>query len=762
MDAAARRVLAVVATEGRISGLRIVADLRRVAAAALVVACFAQGARAERLWRPDDQMRFLWATVDPVLPDLVRQGFNAIITCTGPAYDQEKDAPVADLEAFCRKRRKRLDYIESLGLTLFEQPPYAHNRAMEERFPRVNRDGSPAKRKRNPDAANPEYQAIIRRAFETEARTIAGHPVVFGLQTSSEVHDSSQISLTAKTAADWKAYSGMDIPEYADKGPWPRVPPDWKFLVAKGQMDPSRVIPDDYPLLRFFRWVWKSGDGWSDYQRIAGDAYNGAAARRVATQYDPMLRTPASRTSIPDVDYLNHWEYPVPDPYSVCYIVSEEQSRVRGTRRSIMTMIQAIVYRSTVAPKGEHPANEPAWTKEFPTTSHPTTPADVLQEAIWSVFARKTDAIGFHGWCALYDGMIINLRHDLDRYQCADPTAIKTIGRLFHEVGGPLGPLFKALPERQMEVAVLESDAAQFFNGTLWSSSLRGTKTDVGNLAVMANLNPQTLLEEEIAAEGVPASVKVLLMPSCDVMTESGVRAVRAFQSRGGRVITDGRLVPVIRPDGIVKTVEAAWKEKDSDHDDGVSDPAKDASLRMWLVHQAAARLKKESGLVPFADTDNPSIFTWTRTCGSADYVFAINDNRTFGDYLGPWKRICDKGAPGAGTVVVNRPAGAVYDLVRHEPAPFTVEGGKTCIKVEYETNDGRVFMVAAAPLRPLSVSHDGGRLVVTSPDRDVMIPIQVKVGGGRVFYGVVADGRYETAVDSGGSVRVVNLATGE
>ncbi len=733
-----------------------------VAISAQAFLCLAEETKVERLWRPDDQMRFLWATVDPILPDLVRQGFNTIITCTGPAYDLEKDAPVPDLDKFCEKRKKRLDFIQSLGLTLFEQPPYAHNQAMDKRFMRVNRDGSPAKRKRNPDAANPEYQAIIRRAFEAEARTIAGHPVVFGLQTSSEVHDSSQISLTAKTAADWKAFSGMDIPEYADKGDWPRVPPHWKLLVAKGQMDPSRIIPDDYPLLRFFRWVWQTGDGWKDYQRIAGDAYNKAATRRVVTQYDPLLRTPASRTSFPDVDYLNHWEYPMPDPYSVCYTVSEEQSRVRYTKQSLMTMIQAIAYRSAVAPKDEHPANEPAWTKEFPNTSYPTTPADILQEAIWSAFARKTDAIGFHGWCALYDGMIINLRHDLDRYQCADPTAIKTIGRLFNEVGIPLGPLFKALPERHMEVAVLESDAAQFFNNTLWSSSLRGTKTDVGNLAVMANLNPQTLLEEEIAANGVPASVKVLLMPQCDVLTESGVRAVRAFQSRGGRILADERLVPSIRPDGALKTVEAAWKEKEFDHDDGVADPAKDASLRMRLVYETAAKLKAAAGVVPFADTDTPSIFTWTRSCGSADYVFAINDNRTFGLYMGPWKRLCDKGAPNAGTVVVDRPAGAVYDLVRHVPVPFSAEGGKTRIRVKYETNDGRLFMVAAAPLKPLAVSRDGGRLVVTSQDCDVMIPIQVKVGEGRAFYGVVANGRYETSVDASMPVRVVNLATGQ
>ena len=175
----------------------------------------AAAAKPARLWRQDDQMRFVWATVDPILPDLVKQGFNTIITCTGPAYDLEKDAPVANLDKFCEKRKKRLDFIQSLGLTLFEQPPYAHNPAMDARFPRVNRDGSLAKRKKNPDAANPEYQAIIRRAFEAEAKTIAGHPVVFGLQTSSEVHDFSQISLTEKTAADWNPCAGTDICDFS-------------------------------------------------------------------------------------------------------------------------------------------------------------------------------------------------------------------------------------------------------------------------------------------------------------------------------------------------------------------------------------------------------------------------------------------------------------------------------------------------------------------------------------------------------------------
>ena len=61
--------------------------------------------KCARLWRSDDQMRFLWATVDPILPDLVKQGFNTVITSTGVAYDLEKDAPVPNMDKFCAKRK---------------------------------------------------------------------------------------------------------------------------------------------------------------------------------------------------------------------------------------------------------------------------------------------------------------------------------------------------------------------------------------------------------------------------------------------------------------------------------------------------------------------------------------------------------------------------------------------------------------------------------------------------------------------------------
>ena len=169
-----------------------------------------------------------------------------------------------------------------------------------------------------------------------------------------------------------------------------------------------------------------------------------------------------------------------------------------------------------------------------------------------------------------------------------------------------------------------------------------------------------------------------------------------------------------------------------------------------------------------YVESDNKYVFLRTRTYGAADYVFAINDKRDFGDYVGPWRRIMDKGMPNEATVKVNRKAGAVYDLVRHQAVPFSVEGGKTLIPVKYETSDGRLLMVAPRPLGPLKfktrVVEGGVKVAVLSPDADVMIPIKITSATSKPFYGVVYGGKWMRMVKgaSADSVKFTNLADGK
>ena len=129
------------------------------------------------------------------------------------------------------------------------------------------------------------------------------------------------------------------------------------------------------------------------------------------------------------------------------------------------------------------------------------------------------------------------------------------------------------------------------------------------------------------------------------------------------------------------------------------------------------------------------------RTFGSADYVFAINDKRKAGDYIGQYGLCFEDGMPNKGMVTVNRATGAVYDLVRHCAVPFTSVGGKTKIPVEFTTCDGRLLLMTRAPLAPLVASRNGDEIVVTTPDIDVIIPIVMEVRGSKPYYAVVRNG---------------------
>ena len=189
---------------------------------------------------------------------------------------------------------------------------------------------------------------------------------------------------------------------------------------------------------------------------------------------------------------------------------------------------------------------------------------------------------------------------------------------------------------------------------------------------------------------------------------------------------------------------------------------------RKWRARAAALAKTCRQWAPAYVETDNQWMFLRTRTYGSADYVFAINDKRDFGDYVGPWRRIMEKGVPNEATVTIRRKAGAVYDLVRHEAVPFSVEGDKTLVPVKYETSDGRLLMVVDRPLGPLKfktrVAEGGVKVAVISPDADVMIPIKVTSATGKPFYGVVQGGKWMRMVKgaSADSIKVTNLADGK
>ena len=695
----------------------------------------------------EDQYRYFWSGP---WQEFVDAGFNMPAEFLGRDSDFANRKLVhPDLPA---ERQKRIDRSRAAGIGYAERMAVVCDAYLSRQWPIVNRDGS--RTPPYPDATNPEcYEAMLEMTRKAAA-TIPDDPVVSVVHVNSEVRDNARPSFTPELKRLYaKASGGREVPPEVQNRQAPH------FRQIKG-FPVSRIVPEDDPLLSFFRWYWYDGDRWNSYSTDATRIYQDRQYP-MATMYDPIVRNPPIRGCGGKVTFGSQWVYVVPEPYNCSFSISEEQAMVKGhPGQGVWAMIQAITYRRECAP-GAPPegATAPAWYGKYPDCRYVSTPSDFMREAMWCLFSRQID-----GHCHYAYQALIPQPDPIDKktgkstrtpytYVCTDTNTYYVISELFHRIGEPLGPLLRAAPERPPQVAVLESFATYAFAHKASMSSTCQPIFDRGSIAVVASLQPYVLYEEDLAEKGIPDSVKVLLAPHCDVLAQKSFEAIRAWQLRGGVLIADANLPPALMRDYDYPAFARTGK----------------AATDAPAVRKAAAELRALvlKACVPYAGTSTDDIFTWVRSSGSADYVFAINDRRVAGDYVGQWGVIHEKGLPTSGAVTIERLSGAVYDLERHCAVPFTSEGGRTTVRVDLRPCDGAVLMATAAPLKPLKVIESetsvGCVVTVYAPEKDAMIPIEVTADGlKKPFYGVIKGGNWtHDFAGVKGGFRIRNLADG-
>ena len=144
----------------------------------------------------------------------------------------------------------------------------------------------------------------------------------------------------------------------------------------------------------------------------------------------------------------------------------------------------------------------------------------------------------------------------------------------------------------------------------------------------------------------------------------------------------------------------------------------------------------------PEADSSSPEIVVYSRRWNGTRYLFAINDHRTFGDYVGPWGLTMERGLPFEGEVSLadDGSVKAVYELSRGGEAAFTRADGRIAVPVTYATNDGRLFaflperIAAVAVEAPTSVrAGDAVRVTFSARDAagrpvEALLPAEIRL----------------------------------
>lgn len=623
----------------------------------------------------------MWGAGGEEIPRLKAIGFTHFIgmsALTADLWKEKRVMPPGDAE-YIKRNRRFLDDALVNGLEVIAGVSPATVLESDPANLRVGRDGKPYPRE-DICASIPEFAPFFRNVGAGVTEAYGDHPAFTMALVNTEVRDSSTPSFNAVDIENYRAFSGGDIPSEAGF----RGGVEWRKLK---DFPENRVIPDEHPILKYYRWFWTVGDGWNGLHTAVHEGLREKARPGFRTFFDPAVRQPSIAGAGGNVDILSHWTYTYPDPLKIGLCADQlfAMAGASGRGQEVMKMTQLIWYRSQTAPispSSETTAAPVPWEDHDPDAAYITIAPMHLRQALWSKIARPVRGIMYHGWQSLVP------TDSPGAYRYTNPHTQHELKRLIGEIIEPLGPALLKISDTRSEVAYFESFTSQMFARRGGYGSNLGWSADVWLALQHAHVPADLIFEETLLRDGLEGR-RFLVMPECDVLTESVVAVIGDWQTKGGKIIADEHLCPGLNADLILPGFKRF----------------KNAETDKAQVLALAARLRKEMGAFGFVrdfDCDNPEIVLRTRTSGEATYLFAINDRREFGSYVGQHGLVMENGLASSGSL--RMPDGAaqhVYDLVAGVEIPVQ----ENHFPVALGPCDGRLFLMLPRAIGGVSVT---------------------------------------------------------
>lgn len=629
--------------------------------------------------RPTPRMPvIMWGADASEMERLKDLGFTHFIGLGAEEADiwqAKKVIPPAKPEVVAEKRRQ-LDAALAHDLEVVASLSPGRALLADAKHLRVDRTGKPYARA-DICASLPEFAPYFQSVGMSVGKAYGDHPAFAATLVNTEVRDASQPSFNTVDVEAYRKWAGADIPpEVAG-----RSGVDWTKLK---DFPADRVIPDDHPILKYYRWFWTVGDGWNALHSALHKGIKSTSHSRMWTFFDPAVRQPSISGGGGGVDVLSHWTYTYPDPQKIglCTDQLMAMSAATGKNQRVMKMTQLIWYRSQTAPTGSKaPGQTVAWEDQDPEAAYITIAPMHLKEALWTKISRPVQGIMYHGWQSLVP------TQSTGSYRFTHPDTAPVLKQLLHEVIEPLGPTLMAVPDLRSEVALLESFTSQMFARRGSYGSNTDWAADVWLALQHAHVQTDILYEETLLKNGLSGR-KVLVLPFGDVLTQSVVKRLQDWQKKGGKIVADEFLCPALKAD---YTLPSFKRTKQA-----AADKARVLELARTVAGWA---------LPSKAACDTPEILVRTRQFGDTLYVFVVNDRREFGSYVGQHGLVMENGLPTSGTVSLKTDNANVYELTGTQfILPKRGDDGLLRWPVQLGPCDGRIFMVTPKPLLGLKL----------------------------------------------------------
>ncbi len=535
----------------------------------------------------------------------------------------------------------------------------------------LDRDGKTSKAV---DFSLPRIQQFAYDAARSLANNAGMFPALDMAIIDSEFRDNNQISFRPEAQAAFKTASGFEIPALIS------VKTGVNYTRIK-DFPANRILPDSDPVLTFYRWFWGGGDGYSEFVTRAREGLQ-SIGKHIKVYWDPVVRCPAKWGSGGEADLIGHWTYVYPDPLVMGLATDEVFAMRKGgpAWQQASKMTQIIWYRSsTTGPLPEDQSKWTDWEKRLPEARFITIPPDMLEIAFWQKISRPVQAIQYHGEGSLWD------KGKSGGYDFTNPETAPRLASLVHKVIKPLGATLKRIPDRPARVAMLESFSSQMYGTQATYGTMNSPVGRMHAVLIRAHLQPEILYDETILRDGLNQYV-VLVMPVCTVLTENIVSRIRAWQANGGIIVADELLTPDLLPDILLPRLQSSDKEE---------------SARL------AKQLRQELGsaFLPYSEADSEEAIVRVRSFGSSDYLFAFNDRRTYGNYVGQYRKVMEKGLPLKAKLSLRRPEGIVYDLLAGKEVPAGKQQGMLHIDADFGPGEGRLYLITSKPIASVQIT---------------------------------------------------------
>ena len=648
---------------------------------------------------PDQFTVLMWGVAGGIVKEmdrLKRIGFNHALGLSaddGKIWKAGKPTD-AGSEAYVAQNKAMLNEALRHGMTVAAGLSPVSDKRGDERFLRVASDGKPRSQKDyggNQDVCPlfPELKRFSHDVGASMTRTYGDFPAFGAALAHTEVRGAATPCFHEHDRQAFKKATGLDIPAEI-QGPRGVNYKNIKNFPA------DRAIADDNPIYLYYRWYWKEGDGWNPVNSELTRGLKSMDRDDLWVFHDPAVRVASVYGSGGEVDVISQWTYSYPDPIRIGIATDELLAMAAGAKlpgagkkQQVMKMTQIIWYRSQTAPEAKKPQDRlsfrAGWEVEQPDAPFITIAPMHLREAFWTKIARPIRGIMYHGWQSL-------LPCDSGGgYRYTNEHTQEELTRLIHEIVQPLGPTLLHVPGVKSDVAILESLAAQMFAGSGTYGWCGGWPGDAHLVAQYAHLQPEIVYDETIVGRGLDG-YRILIMPDCDVITKTMAATIKKFQADGGIVVGDENTAPAVKPDIVLKRYSRVGRAD------------KDKAALLSLAAELRGRL--DGKYTRRLDSSNPDVIPYRRAFKGTDYVFVVNDNREYGQYVGHHGLVMENGLPSRATLSLRGPNSCVYDLVEHRQVAATKsKDGVASFDVELGPCDGRLFMVTARPVAAVRIA---------------------------------------------------------